>query len=715
MLTPDEKIKLFLSLFKGRPEIFAKRWESRDGLKSGYSPVCQNEWKRGICTKAQGQPCQNCVYTALTQEHVRQHLQGELVVGIYPMLADNTSHFLVADFDQTSWQEDATKFIAQCEHYHIPAYLERSRSGNGGHVWLFFSEPYPAAQSRLLGFRLLKAAGLVNQFDPLDSFDRFIPNQDMLRRGAIGNLIALPLQHQARQHGNTVFLDTNKDYQPYEDQWTFLQQVETSTPEQLDSVLADFMDKKGTGSSQSQKVEITINNYLSIPRASVTSLLQEFLTKQLNFLNAQYLVLKRMNRSTYGIEKYFRLIEADDEHIFLPRGFLQALTTFCDQHDISYNIQNQRHTCDKVSFHSSYTLRTYQLLAIEALAQHNEGIVVAPPGAGKTVIGLEVIARQQQPALVIVHTKQIMDQWVQRIEDMFGIAKPEIGQLSGAKKKVGKLITVAMIQTLSRMESLEKYKEQFGTIVVDECHHMPAQMFRKVIPQFNPYYLYGLTATPERKFNDAALIETYLGEIVSTIDQLAMQDNANPTTSSQLIDLHILETAVQLPFAIRTTNLALGYKALLFDTQRNQQIVSDIIQLAGQHKKCLVMTERKDHVELLRYYLGNNHEVITLTGDLTKTQRTMRLKQIQTGDFDIVVATGQLLGEGTDIPSFDALFLVYPFSSAVKLKQYIGRIQRGKETVRSVYDYRDRQIDFFDRMYKKRKQVYTKYFGVQPE
>lgn len=711
LLTPDQKIQLFLSLFKGRPEVFARRWESRDDARSGYSPVCLTEWKQGVCTKAQGKKCQNCTYAALNSDYIKKHLQGEMVLGIYPMLLNNTSYVFVADFDQTTWLQDAKKFLEQCQKYNLPAYVERSRSGNGAHVWLFFAEAYSAVSSRLIGFHLLKAAGVVDQFAPLDSFDRFIPNQDMLRRGAIGNLIALPLQKQARQENNSVFLDPQNNYEPYIEQWDCLQNIQKISTEQLNSVLFQLQNHTPTTDlSKQKKLSIIVNNHIVLSRSQITPALQIFLTEKLNFLNSQYLALKQMNRNTYGIERYFRLIEQHDDLIFLPRGFLQPLTQFCEEQQINYIIHNQRHACETIKFQSSYQLRPEQVLAVEELIQHTEGILVAPPGTGKTIIGLELIARIQQPALIMVHTKQIMEQWVQRIQDMLGIHKADIGQIAGNKKKWGEQITVAMVQSLHRYSSLAEYRDKFGVVIVDECHHMPAQMFRAVVTQFNPYYLYGLTATPDRKFNDKQLISLFLGEILYTIDPQTLQQSNNSITST--IDLKICSTTIELPFSVRTDILQLVYKTLIFDTQRNQQIINDVESTVNSKLRCLIITERKDQAELLHCYLSKQHEVIVLTGELSKGRRELLMKQIQAADFEIVIATGQLVGEGTDIAHFDVLFLVYPFSSPIKLKQYIGRLQRGAQQPCIVYDYRDQRIGFFEQMFKKRKTIYKKHFGV---
>ncbi|HLD21674.1 MAG TPA: DEAD/DEAH box helicase family protein [Patescibacteria group bacterium] len=711
MLTPEEKIQLFFSLFKGRDDVFAKRWEKADGTRSGYSPVCENEWKEGVCIKAQKKQCTNCAhqkYPKLNDEYLRRHLEGKIVLGIYPLLSNNTSHILVADFDEDTWQKDTIAFYEQCVRYDIPAYVERSRSGNGAHVWWFFSTPCTATQSRELGFQLLKLAGLTEDFVPLDSFDRFIPNQDYLRKGAIGNLVALPLQWQARQQHHSEFVDPRQNFKAYPDQWEFLKNVHTIDPEKIEKTLHRIEAEKQESKPKlkDKKLHIIIASHLSIPAVEISPLLKKFLTEQLNFVNAEYLVKKKMHASVYGVEKYFRLIEKESGNVLIPRGFLSTLKQFCEDHLISYVVEDKRYRCDAVHFSSTYSLRPYQLVAVEEMLSADDGILVAPPGSGKTVMGLELIARRGQPALILVHTKQIFEQWVQRIQDMLDIPKAEIGQVRGGNKKWGKQITIAMVQTLSRMPSLENHAERFGTIVVDECHHMPARMFRTVITQFRPYHLYGLTATPERKYNDEKLINAYLGDVVYEMQSIDTVDTGLPKSD---IDIRVQETAVTLPFSVRTDILQMAYKVILFDTKRNEQIVEDVKQQLQEGKRCLIMTERKEHADILQLYLKKQSEVLVVTGDSSKSHREILMKQLHAGDFHVAIVTGQLLGEGTDIPHFDVLFLVFPFSSAVKLKQYIGRLQRGN-TGGVVYDYRDTHIGFFETMYKKRAQIYKNHF-----
>jgi superfamily II DNA or RNA helicase len=714
-----EKIAIYKNLFKGRDDIFAVYWEKADKSNSGYTPVCLNEWKSGICIKLNKGKCRDCrdqKYATISDFYIEQHLRGHKTYGIYPLLKDNTSYFVAADFDGKKWEKDSAKFIKKCSSYDLPAYAEKSRSGNGGHVWLFFTDKYPAYKSRNIAIDILKEAKIIDQYTKEDSFDRLFPNQDSLSGKGFGNLIALPLQGEARKYNNTVFLDPENGLRPFTEQWDFLQQVEKISLEKLDQLYKKLNKETKSARSKSKiSLTITIKGQIYISKENLPTILVDFLKENLNFVNSEYLIKKKIGLSVYGMERYFKLIQTNGSNITIPRGFLKELTNFLDEHNIRFELINECNKLEPIKIESELNLHDYQLEAIESMLMSENGILVAPPGSGKTIIGIDLITKREQPALILVHKKQIFDQWLERIESFLNIPKRKIGQLCSNKKKVGDRITVAMVQTLNKMDNIRSISDKYGMIIVDECHHMPAKMFRKVIKKFNPYYLYGLTATPERKNNDAKLIFAFLGDILHTIDnnfnKIDSTHTVKPETTSNQPNIVIRDTDLDIPFKVKTDNFHVLSKIIIFDSKRNRQIVVDIKENVNKGLKCLVLTERKEHVDVLSYYLKRENEIITLTGDLTEKKKKEKIKQIRSGNFQVLLATGQLIGEGTDFPSLDCLFLVYPFAFSGKLTQYIGRIQRGTYKNKFIYDYRDVKAEYLEKLYKKRLKYYKKNFG----
>ena len=709
MLTNQQKIEIFRNLFRGREDVFAVRWEKQDKSASGYTPVCLNEWKQNICNKLQRKKCKDCdnkAYAQFSDFYAEQHLRGNKCYGIYPLLEDNTSYFIVADFDGEKWQEEATKFLDSCQKYNLSAYLERSRSGKGGHVWIFFGDKYPAYKSRNIAVNILREAKIIDQFEKEDAFDRLFPNQDMHSGEGLGNLIALPLQGESRNVGNTIFLDWKSNFEPFVDQWKYLLRVEKVSLKKLDELYSLFnKEDKILKPNAKNKLKLVLREQIFISKNNLPKSVVSFLKEKLNFSNLEVVIRKRMGVGVYGLEKYFKLIENQDDKIAIPRGFLNELVNFLNEQNIKFEITDERSKLKPVKFETSHKLFDYQEEAISEILASENGLLVSPPGSGKTIIGIDIIAKLKQPTLILVHKKQIFNQWLERIEGFLNIPKREIGQYVSAKKKIGKKITVAMVQTFGRLENLAELKDKFGLVIVDECHHMPAKMFRNVITKLNPFYLYGLTATPERKNNDAKLIFIYLGDVLHTIENDFRVDEKGSKLDK--LEVIISETNLEVPFKVKTDNFQMLSKIIIFDSNRNSQIVEDIKAEASSGKKCLILTERKEHIEVLSCYLKKEFEVIELSGDLTEKKRREKVKQVEDGNFQILLATGQLIGEGADFQNLESLFLVFPFAFQGKLTQYIGRIQRGAEGGR-IYDYRDKKVEYLERFFKKRLKYYEK-------
>ena len=709
MLNKKQNIELFKSLFRGRTDIYAVRWKKDE--RSGYMPAYRVDWSDYNKHKAQGgtfKDYANKEHLPFDDPAIEAHLTGKDTCGIYPLLEDNTSFFIAADFDKKNWKETIQRLYRTCSKHKIPVYIERSRSGNGGHLWVFFKDAFPAEQSRKIMFEMLRHSGIISHFEKEPGFDRLFPNQDYHSGKGMGNLIALPLNGKSIKDSNSCFINP-ETFEPYDNQWEFLQEIKTISIKELKELYKDLFNEKpnevfisSINNNKSYELEIIIQNQIYLKRNQLSKKLIVFLREQLNFYNSDYLVLKNLGKSTFNTEKFFNLIEESENEVMIPRGFSASLIQFCKKENIPFKIIDKRSKNETIDFESEITLRPHQEIALEKIREKDFGVIVSPPGSGKTVIGLEIIAEKRQPALIIVHRKQLFDQWIERIQSFLKIPKKEIGQIGNQKNKVGKAITVAMIQSLARIHNFKNIANSFGTIIIDECHHIPAKTFRETIVNFNAFYLYGLTATPIRKNNDQKLIFVYIGNILHQVNQFEYFKEEHIQT-----EINIKETELFAPFNYKIDKYETISRILVHDTHRNSLILNDIDQNAERFKTILILTERKTHVDILNLYLKDKYETITIHGDDSESARKSKIEQIKQGHFKIVISTGQFFGEGTDINNLECLFIVYPFAFEGKLVQYIGRIQRSEKPP-VIFDYRDSKIDYFEKMFKQRKRYYNK-------
>lgn len=711
---PDEQVRIFKTLFKGREDVFAVRWE-KEG-KSGYMPAYNLNWDEFSKFKAGGGTIKDFPhkqFSKLTDQRIINHLTGKEVIGLYPLLPDNSSWFIVADFDERitskrSWIEECSVFLESCNHYQIPAFLERSRSGKGGHVWIFFDTNYPAYKSRKIVLHILEFAGIISPFDKNSNYDRLFPNQDYHSGKGLGNLISLPLQKKAFENNNSCFIDP-VSLNAFDDQWKILQNIQRVTVERLDeifntiakSTIEDRIISESTLAGENN-IQIILSNQILIQRKQLTPGLISYLRDNLNFNNSDYIIKKKLGKNTFGTEPYFRMLEEKDGFVLLPKGFIGKLLRFCNEQKFKYQLIDERKKLTEVNFSFKASLYEYQQEVVDVTNKKEMGILVAPPGSGKTIIGLAIVAHKKQPALIIVHRKQLFDQWVERIQSFLGIAEPFIGKIAPGLQKIGTHITVAMMQSLATIDSASKIFISFGLVIIDECHHVPAKTFRQVIQRFAAYYLYGLTATPIRKNNDEKLIFIHIGDVIQEL-KIPSKNNS----SSKKVSVIIRETDLLVPFDYKTDKTETLYQILINDSERNRLIIEDIKTEANSGKKVLVLTERKAHIEVLYQYLKNKYEIITISGDDPESTRKSKLKQIKEGHFQVLISTGQFLGEGADIDNLECLVLAYPFAFEGKLVQYIGRVQRSEITP-IIYDYRDILIDYLEKQFRKRNLHYKK-------
>lgn len=709
MTNSIQNIELYKSLFRGRTDIYAVRWEKND--RNGYMPAYKVDWADYNKHKAQGgsfKDYKNKEYLPLNNSAIESHISGKDTIGIYPLLEDNTSYFIAVDFDKQNWKETILKLHNTCTNFKIPSYIERSRSGNGGHLWIFFDNAFPAEQSRKILFELLRYSGIISHFEKEPSFDRLFPNQDFHSGKGMGNLIALPFQGNSLAQGNSCFINPER-FQPIKNQWAFLESIEKMSTAELKNIYEVLFNAKpnevnisNSRANNSFELEIVISNQIYLKRRQLNQQIIAFIRDQLNFYNSDYFTKKNLGKSTFNTEKYFKLIKESCNEIMIPRGFSATLIHFCNKEKIPFKIIDKRLKKDSVNFESEIKLQDHQKIALKRVREKDFGVIVSPPGSGKTLIGLEIIAEKKQPALIIVHRKQLFDQWIERIQNFLKIPKKDIGQFGSQKKKIGKQITIAMIQSLSRINDYREIANAFGTIIIDECHHIPAKSFRETIVNFNAFYVYGLTATPIRKSNDQKLIFVYIGNIIHQISQQEFLAEKNILT-----EINIKKTELFAPFDYKIDKYETISQILIHDTQRNSLIINDIENNAKRFRTILILSERKAHVDILNLYLKDKYETITIHGDDAENARKNKIEQIKQEHFKIVISTGQFFGEGIDISNLECLFIVYPFAFEGKLIQYIGRIQRSKNPP-VIFDYRDSKIDYFEKMFKQRKRYYNK-------
>lgn len=536
-------------------------------------------------------------------------------------------------------------------------------------------------------------------FDKSSSFDRLFPNQDFLSGKGFGNLIALPLFKPTFEKENSCFVNP-ESFQSITDQWIFLKNIKKVSTNYLDELYSGLTPGAETIKTQTTngKLSISLSNNLRISRIGLTPTLTNFLKEELNFANSEFFIKKKSGRNTFETARYFKLVEETESEVFAPRGFVGKLLRFCKESKIEFKFVDDRKLLPFITLVFNASLRNHQIGVIETVYKKDYGVIVAPPGSGKTIIGLKIIANKNQPALIIVHRKHLLEQWTERIEAFLGIPKKEIGIIGLGKSKLGKQVTVATIQSLPKQ--LETLQDQFGTIIVDECHHIPAETFRNTIEKLHTYYLYGLTATPFRKYSDGKIIFTHLGEIIANIQPTEVENYKQPK-------IIIRSTELDIPYNSKIDNFETLSKILVHDSTRNKLILEDLKTELNQGKKAVIITERKEHIDTLCLFVKQLYEVITLSGEDSESSKKDKWKILHEGNFQVLITTGQYFGEGTDLHNINCLFLVYPFSFEGKLIQYIGRVQRS-EINPIIYDYRDYKIDYLNKLFLKRNTYYRK-------
>src|SRR6201998_48689 len=735
----EAKIVLFRSLFHGREDVYPRRFESRKTGRAGYSPVCGNEWVQGICEKPRIK-CSDCPhqrFLPVTDDVIRWHLQGhddhsrDFVIGVYPMLLDETCFSLAADFDKTTWQDDVAAFLETARKMNLPAALERSRSGRGGHIWFFFNEAVPASLARKLGAHILTETMERRPDIGLDSYDRFFPNQDTLPPGGFGNLIALPLQRRPRESGNGGFLDERMT--PYPDQWEFLSSIHKISRGEVEEVVRRAEAKgKVIGvrlvpegdeeeatpwmapPSRRRKdspiagplpktLELTLANQIYIGKEALTPALRNRLIRLAAFQNPEFYKAQAMRLSTYDKPRIIACAEDHAKHIGLPRGCLDDLLQTLSGLNIKTVVRDQRNPGQPLNATFQGELRPEQIRAAQAMLAQDTGVLAATTAFGKTVVAAWLIAKRGVNTLVLVHRRQLKQQWREGISTILGCPVRVIGRIGGGCNKPTGLLDVGVTQSLVRNGVVDDLVGNYGHLIVDECHHLSAQSFEQVARQAKAKFVTGLSATVMRKDGHHPIIFMQCGPV---------RYRAN---SKEGVAAHPFKHTVMVrptdfrPLRPANPNVRQQfhelYEELIADEERNQLICHDLMQTLREGRSPLVLTERNEHLTSLTKQLAPEvRHLVVLRGGMRKKELdaiSARLAAIPADEARVILATGRYVGEGFDDARLDTLFLTLPVSWRGTIAQYVGRLHRlydGKREVR-VYDYADLNVPMLARMF----------------
>ncbi|NDY71467.1 helicase [Desulfobacter hydrogenophilus] len=742
----NEKIKLFMSLFKGRADVYAKKWQSKKGA-TGYSPVCLNEWVPGICNKPRIKcsVCGNQSYGTLNKSVIEKHLRGEYVIGIYPMNPDETCHFLAIDFDKEGWKQDIAVIRNTCSEFEIPVAIERSQSGNGCHAWFFFEQKVPAAFARKFGTSLLTYSMGKRHEISFKSYDRLFPNQDTMPDGGFGNLIALPLQKTARDNENAVFI--NEDFNPYPDQWQFLSGIQKLSEKDLTSfinklargndlgVLKEEMSESTPWKKQQaidlkakdfpKTVKMTKSGMLYIEKTGLSQKALNTLKRYAAFKNPVFYKAQAMRKSTFGKPRVISCSDDYKNHLALPRGCECDIKSLFKKNNVTLIQEDESNPGKAINVEFRGELRDEQQLAIDALSVHANGVLAAATAFGKTVIGAKLISIKKVNTLVLVHRQQLVSQWRERLEQFLIINEslPEppkkrgrkkelniIGHMAAGKDSLSSIVDIAVMQSLNTKGDVKEAVQNYGMVLVDECHHVPAVTFEQILKKTTAKYIYGLTATPARPDGHHPIIFFYCGPVRFSVD-------AKKQAEKRPFEHYLMPrfTSFKSPPDKDGKQLSLQEikTCLASDEIRNQLIMDDVLECYEKGRKSLILTGRVGHVAELAAKLRERiSNVICLTGGMgdKKTTRVMReINGIEETEPFVLVATGSYIGEGFDEARLDTLFLVMPIAWKGTLHQYAGRLHRyfkGKKDVR-IYDYVDLHVKMLEKMYGKRLKGYA--------
>jgi len=727
-LTTGEKVALFSKLFRGRKDAYPIRWEGKTSGKSGYAPACANEWRAGVCEKPRIKcgDCTNRVLLPLTDAVIYKHLAGEHIVGVYPLLDNDTCYFLAVDFDEAEWRDDARAFIQSCDELGIPGALEISRSGQGAHAWVFFASSVSARDARRLGTAIISHTCTRTRQLKLTSYDRLFPNQDTMPKGGFGNLIALPLQKKPREDGFSVFVDA--DLRPYPDQWAFIASITPMPAHDIEPTIlratggvhpldVTFIDDEDLAAPWKRQnvpagrlagnmpsiLTVTLANQVYFEKAQLPQALANRLIRLAAFQNPEFYRAQAMRMSVWDKPRVIGCADNYPQHIALPRGCFDTASELLADNGIRLDLRDERYAGTPITVDFVGTLRPDQEAAVSAMLRHDAGVLCAPTAFGKTVTAASVIVRRGVNVLILVHRMELLKQWKERLATFLGVDKSMVGVIGGGKNKPTGIIDIAVMQSLSRRGEVDSLVGNYGHLVVDECHHVGATSFDAILRFAKAKYVLGLTATPIRRDGQQPIIFMQCGPIRHKAPQPAEAPHDLAVTP------YLIESPIELS---QEAGIQDVFRHLAQDPVRTAVLATAIIDAFQQGRKVLVLTERTDHIDAVQAALaGEIPQPFVLHGRMSKKQRATLIAEFNALPPEaprVLLATGKLVGEGFDHPPLDTLVLAMPVSWKGTLQQYAGRLHREhacKADVR-IIDLVDTGHPALLRMWDKRQRGY---------
>ena len=714
-LSNDEKAKIFMNYFKGRTDIYPSFYLNENNEKR-YQPKCKNIWDRKICYKTQGKSCNECPYfkkEELSISVIKNHLFSNKPIGIYMLLEDNTTYFLAFDFDDKEGNKDIKNdilnFLDICDTYNIPISIERSQSGKGYHLWLFFENKIKAVIVRKLAYLLLSKA---KEKCNLSSFDRMFPTQDYLSKKEYGNLIALPFQKEAITNGNTLFVDRN--FNCYQDQYKYL----SHQPKMKEIEIINIINLLSVNNESKeitsinpypQNIDVILDDMIYINKKTISSSLIKEIKKLASFSNSNYFKAKKLSKSTYNIPIMIDCSIEENDYIKLPRGTYEKLINYCNLHNIKLNIIDKRNKGNKINIKFKGNLYDNQNESLNELIKYDIGILEAPTAFGKTVTACKLIELKSINTLIITFSVNLLNQWKNRLMEFLDIK--EVGTFCGRKKNLTNIIDIATIQSIYNKGNIKDIVKNYGMVIIDECQHTSASTYEQTLNKVNARYVYGLSATPYKEDGKTKIIKMQCGEIRNKINLRKFNQSLNLTMKVLIKNINLNNPNPN----IIDYSLNEIYNIICKDNIRNNTILNDIKIEYEKGKNILVLTERIEHLE----YLQNS--LLNITKNLIVYRGNMNSKEIKkyeeiiktinnTKENKIVLATSKCIGEGYDDSSLEILFLTMPISANHRVLQYAGRLHR-RNDIKSeikIYDYVDENFLITRNMLRKRKKSYKK-------